>query len=118
MAVGGATTLVSRNPADGDFLSINLISSTDNTLYLNASLKDNHMTFNKSWMANQWTLDHPYGNTIFNRKWRPIIYLSESHSSFEVIQPSNQEGLFRGVQSYRLTNSDQEEKAGENRQGE
>ena len=68
MAVGGATTLVSRNPADGDFLSINLISSTDNTLYLNASLKDNHMTFNKSWMANQWTLDHPYGNTIFNKK--------------------------------------------------
>lgn len=101
-AVRGSAFLASRNSVDNGFLSINLVSTTADILYVNARLEGNRFIVNQSWLANDWTLDHPYGRTIFNRSWRPIIYLSESRASFEVIQQTNQGGLFRGLQSYQL----------------
>lgn len=60
--------LVSQNPVEPKnvffSLSINLLSSNvefDNAiLYLNSLIRNGQIAINKSWLANSWTLDHPY----------------------------------------------------------
>jgi hypothetical protein len=85
-------------------LNINLLSTTmpdnEGAFYLNVQGEQ----IANSWMANAWTMDHPYGSAIYNRPWNPVVYLSDSKESFETIrtQQPGKAGAIRGVQSYRF----------------
>lgn len=86
-------------------LNINLLSSSlsdnDAAFYLNA--QGEQLQIANSWIANAWTMDHPYGSTIYGRPWHPAVFLSESRGSFETIRTQTQKsGAIRGIQSYRL----------------
>lgn len=92
-------------------LNINLLSmsgSLENSVfYFNGEISGNQILPNDFWFGNAWTIDHPYGNKIFKRTWRPAIFLSKSDKSFDIIlaqmKKQNSPIHIRGIQSYRIT---------------
>lgn len=72
--------------------------------------------FAPSWLGNAWVMDHPFGEKIFNREWRPVIFLSKPEKSSEIIQVErksyrkNTPGFIRGIQGFRVSYTLDEEK--------
>ncbi len=75
--------------------------------YFNGVAGRNQIICNPSWIPNHVVMDHPYGWRIFERKWQPMIYLTQSRSGMEFIQVDGRrlssQGLIRGIQSYRIS---------------
>lgn len=81
-------------------------SNNPNAFYLDATGAGKTLEYQPAWTANAWTLDHPYGMQIYNRPWKPWIFISESTTHREVVhvqqvQPNSPNTLW-GLQSYRL----------------
>ncbi len=75
-------------------------------LYLNAALRDGVLNYQPMWLANAWTLDHPYGAQIYKRKWKPWIFISNTTPSHEVLHTQMPESsaphFIWGLQSFRV----------------
>ncbi|MBI4388747.1 MAG: hypothetical protein HY580_01090, partial [Nitrospinae bacterium] len=120
LAFNGSIVLLSKLPReaekDGFDLNVNFLTARTQedqaVAYLNGVVREGNVVFNASWMANAWTLDHPYGGNIFRREWRPAIFFSDIGSSSEVVQAHQDDpgapGALRGLLSYRITMTDEE----------
>jgi hypothetical protein len=77
--------------------------------FVNGTIRSNQISFTPSWLGNAWVMDHPYGEKIFNREWRPVIFLSKPEKSFEIIKVEknsyrkNSPGFIRGLQGFRIS---------------
>jgi hypothetical protein len=60
-------------------------------LYLNAVNQEGNLKYSPTWLANAWTLDHPYGANIYSKPWRPWIFISNDAMSQEIIQTNLQD---------------------------
>lgn len=73
-------------------------------LYLNAANQEGSLKYAPTWLANAWTLDHPYGANIYSKPWRPWIFISKDAMSQEIIQTNLQDagppGALWGFRSY------------------
>jgi hypothetical protein len=78
-------------------------------LYLNAVNQEGNLKVPPTWLANAWTLDHPYGASIYSKPWRPWIFISTGESTQEVIQTNlpvqEVPSVLWGIQSYVVTGS-------------
>lgn len=68
---------------------------------------DNQIKYNPSWRINGWTLDHPYGTSIFNRAWNPAISLSMGTSTISVLDvhffKKRRAGVIKNFLSYEIS---------------
>lgn len=82
-------------------------SDQPSALYLNAVNQEGNLKFSPAWLANAWTLDHPYGAKIYSKPWRPWIFITGGATYQEVIQTNlpNSEisSALWGFQSYVVT---------------
>jgi hypothetical protein len=76
-------------------------------LYLNAVNQEGNLKVSPTWLANAWTLDHPYGAKIYSKPWRPWIFISTGVSTQEVIQTNlpdqDTPNILWGFRSYAIT---------------
>ena len=76
-------------------------------LYLDAVTQEGSLQVSPAWLANAWTLDHPYGAKIYSRRYRPWIFISNVQPFKEVIQTNLPDAgaprALWGVQSYVVT---------------
>jgi len=82
-------------------------SDQPSALYLNTALQEKNSKNAPTWLANSWTLDHPYGAEIYFRTWRPWIFLSNGTPSREIIHAyvpkPDTPGTLWGLRSFMVT---------------
>lgn len=92
-------------------LDINLVQKNTpenlSVMYLNGTVNNGQLEFRKTWLGNDWVMDHPYGEKIFNRPWTPKIFLTESNGSTQILKgylsKSGMKGSIKNMASYRLS---------------
>ena len=74
---------------------------------LEGNMIDNQIQYNLAWRINGWTMDHPYGTSIFNRTWNPEISLSSGPSSVSVLDvhffKKKKAGMIKDFLSYEIS---------------
>ncbi len=112
-----------RQAENQDSLTINLmrISGSDREFsgaLLNGNLVDKQIEYNPAWKVNGWTLDHPYGSSIFDREWNPTISLSSGTSRIAVLDVhyfnNKGAGSLKDFLSYEISNPNKFINSGEN----
>lgn len=101
-----------------NFFSLNLYficstsSNKNGVSYFSGTVRDNQIFLNPTWSLNDWVMDHPFGRGIIPRDWYPMVFLSVSGASHEIIQMDdsspNSSVLVRGIQSYKISWSEEE----------
>jgi hypothetical protein len=96
-------------------LSLNLmnVSGSDRNFsaaFLEGKMVDRQIKYNSSWKINGWILDHPYGNSILNRNWNPVISVSSGVSVISVLDVHFFEkkdiGMLKDFLSYEISMPD------------
>jgi hypothetical protein len=84
--------------------------------FLDGKMVDRQVKYNPSWKINAWTLDHPYGNSIFNRNWNPAISVSLGVSAVTVLDvhffDNKNSGILKEFLSYEISMPDDLIKSG------
>ena len=79
---------------------------------------DKQIEYNPAWKVNGWTLDHPYGSSIFYREGNPTISLSSGASTVVVrdvhYSKNKDAGRLKDFLSYEGLNPDELINSGEN----
>ena len=72
------------------------------------------ITYDPSWIANAWVLNHPYGSDILGHSWNPAIFISQGAGKFSVLDVKlfgrQGYGALRKFLSYRIDEPKAEEK--------
>ncbi len=93
-------------------LMLNLMSISGSDRDFSAEVLEGHMMdrqikYNPAWRINGWTLDHPYGTSIFNRAWNPSISLSLGASTISVLDvhffKKRNAGIIKDFLSYEIS---------------
>jgi hypothetical protein len=93
-------------------LNLNLmnVSGSDrdfSAAFLEGDMVDKQIKHNPSWKLNGWTLDHPYGNSILNRNWNPMISVSSGTSTVAVLDvhffDKKNVGMLKDFLSYEIS---------------
>ena len=92
-------------------MTLNLMEFSGNdelfsAVLLGGQMKGNRISFDPSWQANAWNLDHPYGSDIFNRQWHPAVFISQGVGRWSVLDvkltQSTGHGSLKNFMSYRI----------------
>jgi hypothetical protein len=59
-----------------NFLMTNYLPGV-HPIFSGAEEKSSQVKFAPTWFANDWVMEHPYGNNFFPRRWFPNIFLSQ-----------------------------------------
>ena len=76
---------------EGPFsLSLNLMSVSGSdrefsAAFLEGKMAGKQIEYNPAWKINGWALDHPYGSSILNRDWNPVISISSGSGTVAVL---------------------------------
>lgn len=102
-------------------LSLMNVSGSDrdfSAAFLEGQMEDKQIKHNPSWKINGWTLDHPYGTSILNRKWNPAISISSGVSTVAVLDvhffEKRNAGMLKDFLSYEISMPDDQIKFGVN----
>ena len=104
-------------------LSLNLMNVSGNdrnfsAAFLEGQMADKQIKHNPSWGINGWTLDHPYGTSILNRNWNPVISVSSGASTVAVLDvhffEKRNAGMLKDFLSYEISMPDDLIKSGVN----
>ncbi|MEK9627962.1 MAG: hypothetical protein VW455_02975 [Nitrospinota bacterium] len=77
-----------ESPPNSLLLNLMNVSGSDmdfSAAVLDGKLKHKDIEYNPAWRINGWTLDHPYGGSIYNRVWNPSISISMGQSAISVL---------------------------------
>lgn len=98
------------NASDSLVLNLMNISGSDldfSAEVLEGNMLDKQIKYNPAWRINGWTMDHPYGTSIFNRTWNPAISLSSGSSAVSVLDvhffKKNKAGMIKDFLSYEIS---------------
>jgi len=101
-----------KQPNSSSSLVLNFMSVSGSDMEFSATLLegkmiDKQVKYNPAWMINGWTMDHPYGNGIFNRTWNPTISLSLGSSTISVLDVhffnKKKLGIIKNFLSYEIS---------------
>ena len=74
---------------------------------LEGNMVDKQIQYNPAWRINGWTMDHPYGTSIFNRTWNPAISLSSGRSTISVLDvhffKKKKAGMIKEILTYEIS---------------
>jgi hypothetical protein len=93
-------------------LNLNLmnVSGSDkyfSVAFLEGQIVDKQIKYNPSWKINNWTLDHPYGSSIFNWNWNPVVSVSSGASTVAVLDvqffENRNVGMLKDFLSYEIS---------------
>ena len=104
-------------------LNLNLmnVSGSDrdfSAAFLEGQIVDKQIKHNPSWKINSWNLDHPYGSSIFNRNWNPVVSVSSGASTIAVLDvhffEKKNVGMLKDFLSYEISRPDNIKQIGVN----
>ena len=104
-------------------LNLNLmnVSGSDrdfSAAFLEGQIVDKQIKHNPSWKINSWNLDHPYGSSIFNRNWNPVVSVSSGASTIAVLDvhffENKNVGMLKDFLSYEISRPDDIKQIGVN----
>ena len=107
----------------GSSLNLNLmnVSGSDrdfSAAFLEGQIVDKQIKHNPSWKINSWNLDHPYGSSIFNRNWNPVVSVSSGASTVAVLDvhffENKNVGMLKDFLSYEISRPDDIKQIGVN----
>ena len=98
------------NASDSLVLNLMSVSGSDldfSAAVLEGKMVDKQIQYNPAWRINGWTMDHPYGTSIFNRIWNPAISLSSGGSTVSVLDVNffekKKAGMIKEILTYEIS---------------
>ena len=98
------------NASDSLVLNLMSVSGSDldfSAAVLEGKIVDKQIQYNPAWRINGWTMDHPYGTSIFNRIWNPAISLSSGGSTVSVLDVNffekKKAGMIKEILTYEIS---------------
>ena len=98
------------NASNSLVLNLMSISGSDldfSAAVLEGKMVDKQIQYNSAWRINGWTMDHPYGTSIFNRAWNPTISLSSGRSNISVLDvhffKKKKAGMIKEILTYEIS---------------
>ena len=86
--------------------------------FLEGQIVDKQIKHNPSWKINSWNLDHPYGSSILNRNWNPVVSVSSGASTVAVLDvhffEKKNVGMLKDFLSYEISRPDDIKQIGVN----